>query len=501
MARGRVAVAVPQPFPSSIVSSRRTAPPTCRADATAAGEVPVRSDRSRAHCRRRCRDGAWARPRQAVCTAPDSFPTCAARPAVMLDSKVVDSRQSDDGGAIRRRRRVPGLWPPLHHLRAARSRRASTVIKRSGDREPFDRAKVVAGVQAAVKARPVGAGEAEALAAAVEDEMRAAAHRRGHERAGRPGGPRGPPRARRHRRRALRLGLQGLRRPVRLRARAHPARPSARRPRPSERQLRRGLRPARSAGTGTLVGEHPVEGQAPARPRGRGPWTIRGPGRPPGRGPRSGTARRPGRGPSAGRWCGGRPRTARRGRRRAERSARGRAASRRGRRRRCDVGHGLEGAAPARVGRRRGEHDGPGLRDRPPGTGAGRGRCAATPSPRRCGAGAAWPRACAGAAIRGAGAGRGRSPRRRPWRRRRRSRRRRPGWPRRPPGRPGPPRPARSGRRARPGGRRRRVAIMLSTPTAGPAGVGPAVVGLGDGGVDRRRSGAWATDQHHGRAP
>jgi transcriptional repressor NrdR len=46
------------------------------------------------------------------------------------------------------------------------------VLKRSGAREPFDRAKVVAGVQAALKARPVGAGEAGALAAAVEDEMR-----------------------------------------------------------------------------------------------------------------------------------------------------------------------------------------------------------------------------------------------------------------------------------------------------------------------------------------
>jgi len=46
------------------------------------------------------------------------------------------------------------------------------VIKRSGDREPFDRAKVIAGLHAAVKARPVAEGEVEALAAAVEDEVR-----------------------------------------------------------------------------------------------------------------------------------------------------------------------------------------------------------------------------------------------------------------------------------------------------------------------------------------
>ena len=46
------------------------------------------------------------------------------------------------------------------------------MLKRSGEREAFDRAKVVAGIQAAVKSRPVGSGEAEALALAVEDEMR-----------------------------------------------------------------------------------------------------------------------------------------------------------------------------------------------------------------------------------------------------------------------------------------------------------------------------------------
>lgn len=88
-----------------------------------------------------------------------------------LDSKVVDSRQSDDGGAIRRRRECLACG---HRFTTFERPEAAglAVLKRSGDREPFDRAKVVAGVQAAVKARPVGAGEVEALALAVEDEMR-----------------------------------------------------------------------------------------------------------------------------------------------------------------------------------------------------------------------------------------------------------------------------------------------------------------------------------------
>ncbi len=88
-----------------------------------------------------------------------------------LDSKVVDSRQSDDGGAIRRRRQCLACGHRFTTFERPESP-GITVLKRSGAREPFDRAKLVAGVQAALKARPVGAGEAEALAAAVEDEMR-----------------------------------------------------------------------------------------------------------------------------------------------------------------------------------------------------------------------------------------------------------------------------------------------------------------------------------------
>ncbi len=46
------------------------------------------------------------------------------------------------------------------------------VLKRSGDREPFDRSKVVAGVQAAAKNRPVSPEQMEAVAAEVEERVR-----------------------------------------------------------------------------------------------------------------------------------------------------------------------------------------------------------------------------------------------------------------------------------------------------------------------------------------
>lgn len=84
---------------------------------------------------------------------------------------MVDSRQSDDGSAIRRRRQCLACGERFTTFERPEAI-ALAVIKRSGDREPFERAKVVAGIQAAVKARPVGPGEAEALARAVEDEMR-----------------------------------------------------------------------------------------------------------------------------------------------------------------------------------------------------------------------------------------------------------------------------------------------------------------------------------------
>jgi transcriptional repressor NrdR len=88
-----------------------------------------------------------------------------------LDSKVVDSRQSDDGTAIRRRRQCLACGQRFTTFERPEPV-TLTVLKRSGHREAFDRRKVVAGVESAVKSRPVGPGEVEALAAAVEDEMR-----------------------------------------------------------------------------------------------------------------------------------------------------------------------------------------------------------------------------------------------------------------------------------------------------------------------------------------
>jgi transcriptional repressor NrdR len=88
-----------------------------------------------------------------------------------LDDKVVDSRTTDAGTAIRRRRecltcgRRFTTFERLEEL-------PLLAVKRSGERVPFDRSKVVAGVLSATKGRPVSDQDVQDLAGDVEDQLR-----------------------------------------------------------------------------------------------------------------------------------------------------------------------------------------------------------------------------------------------------------------------------------------------------------------------------------------
>ncbi|AIJ25074.1 MULTISPECIES: transcriptional regulator NrdR [Amycolatopsis] len=86
------------------------------------------------------------------------------------DSRVVDSREVDEGQAIRRRRSC-----------SACGRRFTTsetmvlaVVKRSGVTEQFSRDKVVRGVRRACQGRPVDDDALQQLAQRVEESIRAA---------------------------------------------------------------------------------------------------------------------------------------------------------------------------------------------------------------------------------------------------------------------------------------------------------------------------------------
>ena len=80
-----------------------------------------------------------------------------------LHDKVVDSRESKDGGAIRRRRQC------LECKRRFTSYERideipSMVVKKDGRRERFDRQKVLAGILKACEKRPVSMSQLETIA-------------------------------------------------------------------------------------------------------------------------------------------------------------------------------------------------------------------------------------------------------------------------------------------------------------------------------------------------
>ena len=85
------------------------------------------------------------------------------------DSRVVDSRASDDGMAIRRRRQCPDCGRRFSTVETA----GLSVVKRSGVTEPFTRAKVLSGVRKACQGRPVGEDDLALLAQRVEEAIRA----------------------------------------------------------------------------------------------------------------------------------------------------------------------------------------------------------------------------------------------------------------------------------------------------------------------------------------
>ena len=84
------------------------------------------------------------------------------------DSRVVDSRTSDDGMSIRRRRQCPECNRRFSTLETA----SLSVIKRSGVTEPFSREKIAAGVKKACQGRPVTDQDLAQLAQRVEETIR-----------------------------------------------------------------------------------------------------------------------------------------------------------------------------------------------------------------------------------------------------------------------------------------------------------------------------------------
>ena len=84
------------------------------------------------------------------------------------DSRVMDSRATDDGSSIRRRRQCPECGRRFTTVETA----SLSVVKRSGATEPFSRAKVLVGVRKACQGRPVTEDDLALLAQRVEETIR-----------------------------------------------------------------------------------------------------------------------------------------------------------------------------------------------------------------------------------------------------------------------------------------------------------------------------------------
>ena len=85
------------------------------------------------------------------------------------DSRVIDSRSSDEGQSIRRRRECPECGKRFTTSETA----TLLIVKRNGVAEQFSREKVVNGVRRACQGRPVNEDDLAILAARVEESIRA----------------------------------------------------------------------------------------------------------------------------------------------------------------------------------------------------------------------------------------------------------------------------------------------------------------------------------------
>jgi len=87
-----------------------------------------------------------------------------------LEDKVVDSRLSTDGEAIRRRRECESCARRFTSYERVEEI-MPMVVKKDGRREPFDRQKVLSGLKKACEKRPISVDTLEAVADDIEKKL------------------------------------------------------------------------------------------------------------------------------------------------------------------------------------------------------------------------------------------------------------------------------------------------------------------------------------------
>jgi transcriptional repressor NrdR len=91
--------------------------------------------------------------------------------------KVIDSRSCDGGKAIRRRRHCVACGKRFTTYERAERRISLIVVKRDGRRQPWDRDKILAGLERACFKRPIAEGDLIRIRDEVEEELFNSPHR------------------------------------------------------------------------------------------------------------------------------------------------------------------------------------------------------------------------------------------------------------------------------------------------------------------------------------
>jgi len=92
------------------------------------------------------------------------------------DTRVIDSRVSDDGATIRRRRECEACGERFNTFETAEIK-LPNVVKGDGRRESFDEGKLRTGFMRALQKRPVGSEQVDAAVRAVVEELRRSGER------------------------------------------------------------------------------------------------------------------------------------------------------------------------------------------------------------------------------------------------------------------------------------------------------------------------------------
>ncbi len=86
------------------------------------------------------------------------------------DTKVIDSRPSEDGREIKRRRECPACGKRFNTYERV-EHDFPFIVKKDGSRQPYKREKIINGLFKACEKRPVGARQLEKIADAIEVKL------------------------------------------------------------------------------------------------------------------------------------------------------------------------------------------------------------------------------------------------------------------------------------------------------------------------------------------